>query len=81
MPANGTDGISGTPTRNTVIATSFTLFNPPTIAGGSTRSNGLHDTSIYMAADWGQVAPGDTVYACGYYVTGLSVSDMNNQIL
>lgn len=81
LPANGTDGISGTPTRNTVIATSFTLYNPPVLATGSSRSNGLQDTSIYMAADWGQVAPGETVYACGYYVVGLGVTDMQEQIL
>jgi hypothetical protein len=82
LPANGTDGISGTPTRTTLISDTFTKFSPETMAAGTgARANGNADTSIYMAANWGEVLAGETVYACGYYVYGTTVSNMQSQIV
>lgn len=82
-PSTSTAAISPTPSaRNTLIANSFTIYNPESIAAGTVaRANGSADTSIYMAANWGAVASGATVFACGYYVYGTSVTDMTNQIL
>jgi hypothetical protein len=84
LPATpNTVAINPTPsTRNTLIANSFTIYNPENVAANTVgRTNGNQDTSIYMGANWGAVSAGSTVFACGYYVYGTSATDMNNQIL
>jgi len=82
-PTPNTVAINPTPTnRNTLIANAFTIYNPESVAANTvSRANGSADTSIYMGADWDAVAAGSTVFACGYYVYGTDVTDMDNQIL